>query len=324
VSAFLAKHQYVVIFIVGLIIIGAAAILIVQLNGVYLSNGNGNSSAAPAIPAAPAAPSVSLVIQKSGKTNTLVVNWANLPDGTTELNIFRAKNSSSTPQWALWKTVQVGNADTGSAEFNLTNSDLGYQYYVQATGKNPTGDGGGPATNVLWTSSSTTPMTTTSTVPTTGNNNGNGGGQNNNTSSTNTTTTTSNNGNNGTSGNSTTTGTGGNGNAPTGNAYYNPQVQITGYGTTLGSFWVEHVNQSIEVGWQNLPTSTDELIFYRSTTQDGPWNQFLKQKNPGSTGSYSLQIVDGTLGDPYYYQMVAYANGVTVGTYGPIYLPAAN
>ena len=341
-KAFLSKHQFIILWILGLIIVGAAAVLIIQLNGVYLpvSSVSPRSSAVSAA-ATPAAPHVSLTIQTNGKAHTLVVQWNDLPGGTTALNIFRSR-TAATSSWELWKTVSVpdGQTASGNAQFGLTQNDLGYRYYVQAVGNNTSGSGGGgggngnglngTGNNVLWTSSSTTPIETTSTTSTSGNdtNSGQAGTPpsetsssspaQNSTTTTSTATTTAITGTTNSSTN-TTTGSGGSP-APSGNPYYNPQVQVMGYGTAQGTFWVQHVNQSIEVGWQDLPSSTDDLIFSRAASSTGPWNKFLEQKNPGSTGSYSLQIVDGTLNEPYYYEMTAFQGAVSSATYGPIYL----
>ncbi len=44
------------------------------------------------------------------------------------------------------------------------------------------------------------------------------------------------------------------------------------------------------------------------------------QANPG-VAAYSIQIADDTLGQPYYYEMQAFAESSTIATYGPVYLP---
>lgn len=338
-KAFFAKHQFIILWILGLVIIGAATVLIIQLNSVYVPT----ASVLPGSPAistspTPIAPSVTLVIQAKGKMRTLIVRWSDLPAGTTALDIFRSK-TTATSSWELWKTVSVpvGQALSGNAQFDLTANDLGYQYYVQAVGSGTNGQNGigggqnGSGSNVLWTSSSTSPTATTSGTLSSGT--GAGGGQNSqpysqtqqttsasttqgNANSTSSATTAVTGTNTATSG---TTGSGG-GAASGGNPYYNPQVQVMGYAGTQGSFWVQHVNQSIEVGWQDLPSSTNDLIFFRAASSTGPWNQFLVQKDPGSTGSYSLQIVDGTLNEPFYYEMTAMQGTVSSITYGPIYL----
>ena len=292
--SFLSKHQYLVIWISGLVIIGALTVLVIQLNGSFLPTISSLSQPIPAPPAGmPApipAPSVTLTIQKIGKQNSLMIQWQNLPNGTTKLYIFRGKGTS-TSTWALWKTLTLGQGQLtdGNTQFNLAPGDLGYEYYVQAV----SGGGGGQnstSSEVLWESGAGVPGPS---------DNGNGGGNGN-------------------------SGGGGNGSGTSGNPYYNPQIQVTGYGTANGDFWAQHVNQSIEIGWQNLPPDTDTIIVTRSQSENGPWNQILAQQNPSLSGSYSLQLVDGTLNEPYYYEMIAQDGTTILGTYGPVYLPPAN
>lgn len=348
-GAFFSKHQYIVIWIAGLAIVGAFAVLIVDLNGTFLPNASAPQPSAgvvaPATPSLPPAPSVTLTLQQNSKEHSLMLEWQNLPSNTTALNIFRGK-SASTSTWTLWKTIVIEAGQlNGDAQFDLGAADLGYEYYVQAVNSGGSNGGGGgssgngTSTDVLWTSNPTTPAT--STTPVSGNSGGGGGGDQNNSGGSNnqssTSSSTQNSGNNTSSSNSGAgngnqnssssngnSSTGGNNNGGgNGNAYYNPQIQVTGYGTANGDFWVNHVNQSIEVGWQNLPAGTTDIVVYRSIADAGPWNQLLEQENPGSTGSYSLQLVDGTLDDPYYYELTAFQGVSASTTYGPVYLPAA-
>jgi hypothetical protein len=230
----------------------------------------------------------------------------------------------------LWKTIKL-SADQllgGSVLFDLGTADQsGYSFYFEAV--NGGGGGGNNSTStqtILWTSDITIPGTDTSGGQGNGNQNQGTGG--NSSSTNNTGNSSSSQGNNG---NGTSTGNGngnnasgsGNNNGQSGFLYYNPQIQVTGYGTANGDFWVQHVNQSIEVGWQNLPPAVDSIILSRSQDQSGPWNQLLKENNPSANGSYSLQLVDGTLNQPYYYEMTAYSGTTTIGVYGPAYLPPA-
>ncbi len=337
---FFSKHQFIILWILGLIIIGAAAVLIVQLNGVYVPTASVlPESPAGSAPPPPAPPSVTLAIQANGKTRTLMVRWSDLPAGTAALDIFRSR-TAATSSWELWKTVSVpvGQALSGNAQFDLTPDDLGYQYYVQAVGSGTNGQNGigggqnGTGSNVLWISSSTIPTATMSGAQ--NNETGTGSGQNNQTdnqpqqttgasttqSVSNATTSATTIAASGTNMAASGTTGGGGGAAPSGDPYYNPQVQVMGYAGTQGSFWVQHINQSVEVGWQDLPSNTNDLIFSRAASSTGPWNQFLVQKDPGGTGSYSLQIVDGTLNKPFYYEMTAMQRAGSSATYGPIYL----
>ena len=341
--AFLARHQYLIIWISGLLIIGALTILVIQLNGVSLPNAlslnQPSPNATPLAPALPPTPSISLTIQKSRSSSTLMLRWQNLPDGTTELLIFRGK-ANSTSSWKLWKTVVLGQDQfsNGTASFKLNPGDAGYEYFVQASSGGG-GVNGNASSTILWESSPTVPTTGGDSGGGNGGTNGSGGGTggggngdngNGSEGGGNSSTTqgsgggnssSSNGGNGSSTGIGTGGGTGGGNSSGTGDPYYNPQIQITGYGTANGSFWVQHVNQSIEIGWQDLPTSTTAITVTRSQDKNGPWNQILSQQNPSPSGSYSLQLVDGTLGDPYYYEMTAFTGTTTIGVYGPAYLP---
>lgn len=337
--SFLSKHQYLIIWISGLLIIGSLTVFVIQLNELSVS-----TTPAPAqLPATPAAqapnvtpvPAIALAISKSGTKSTLTVQWRNLPQGTTELYIFRRKEAGT---WKLWQTIMLSldQRSSGNASLKLGPNDAGYEYYVQAVG-----DGGGnnASTTILWESSSTTPDSGEGSGGGGAGEPGNGGGSTSSTQgigggesggSSSSTGGTENGGPGSDSGGGEGGGGGGGGgsgsgggnsSSTSGNPYYNPQIQVTGYGTANGSFWVDHANQSIEIGWQDLPAVVDSIIVARSQDKTGPWNQILAQKNPSPSGSYSLQLVDGSLGDPYYYEMTAFTGTTTVGIYGPIYLP---
>ena len=86
------------------------------------------------------------------------------------------------------------------------------------------------------------------------------------------------------------------------------------------SFWVEHVNGAIEIGWQNLPSATTHVLVGRSANQTGPWATLLQQNNPVITEPYFIRVIDQSLNNPYYYRLTASAGSQTVATYGPIFL----
>jgi hypothetical protein len=326
---FLARHSYLIIWISALIIVGSAATLIVQLNGVM--TGSLYHPAPPMLagqnpqaPTAPQPPAVTLTIVKSPTGNSLVVQWQNLPSNTKALNIFRG-TTNATSTWSLWKTIDISAGDlaNGNATINLGSSLLdGYSFYAEAVSDNGNASGtqgGGGNSNILWTSSSTVPIVTTSTPPATP---PSAPPQNPTSTAENpqsppTTPTSSPTSSNPVSGTNPTSPTS---SAPTGNPYYNPEIQISGYGNAPGNFWVEHVNQSIEIGWQNLPENINAIVVARSASSTGPWSTIIRQQNPGTAGSYSLQIVDDTLNDPYYYEMTAFNGTTTIATYGPAYL----
>jgi hypothetical protein len=313
---FFSRHSYVVIWVLSLVIIGSLAILIVKLDETIpeLSNTPRNALSARQIPAAPL---VTVAIQKSTSGNSFVVQWENLPNGTVALEIFRGKTGTDPSTWTLWNTIQLSPDQlvNGNATINLgLENEDGYSFYEEAV------TGGDPGnTPPLWTSSSTVPVVTTSTPPTLPPNNPNQPPENpgNESSSTNSTSTNPNTPDNNPS---STPGSGNSPTTPTGTPYYNPEVQISGYGNAPGDFWLQHVNQSIEIGWQNLPPDIGTIVVTRSQDSNGPWNTLITQQNPGTSGSYSLQIVDNTINQPYYYEMTAFNGTTTIATYGPVYL----
>lgn len=317
---FFNKHSYIIIWITALILIGAAALAIFDLNG-YIpslpllprSQPAGTNGATTQQPTVPAAPSVAFVIQKTKSGNSFFVQWQNLPNGTTALNIFRGKTGTPQDTWSLWKTVSIpsGELANGSFEINLNGeNEDGYSFYLKAVDGND-GDTGTP----LWISSSTTPIVTTSTLEQPGTS----GNQNPPDQSS----TPNNPGNNPPPSNPTGTSQGGSNNppTPTGTPYYSPQVQISGYGSEhTGNFWVQQVDQKIQIGWQDIPQGVTDIVIERSQDQDGPWTTILAQKNPGTGGPYSIQLVDNTFGVPFYYELNAMVGTSTIATYGPVYL----
>lgn len=319
-----------IVIILGLFVLTGAAFFFVLHWGSQItipSNDLPNIPAAPPAPVVPKDPKVTLTIEKSKDGNTLLIQWENLPNNTTALNIFRTVKGKS--NWSLWKTITIGSGElgNGSAEINIGNATFSnYSFYTEAvTGGN--GPGNGTSTSkgdTLWTSPPTDIIVPTSTPNPPPNGNTQGGGNQNGSS---------------TNDNhvppppappappqsSSTPGSGNGGGTPPpqGTPYYNPQLQISSYGSDQsGSFWVQHVDQKIQIGWQSLPPDATSIVVYRSPNQDGPWiTAVLTQENPDVNSAYSIQIVDDTLDQPYYYEMQALAESTTIATYGPVYLP---
>jgi hypothetical protein len=330
---FFARHSYLVVWVLALVIFGSLAYAILQLN-FYVPTPNaapsGGSSGTAAVqsPAIPP-PSVNFFIQKAASGNSFVVQWENLPNGTVALNILRSTTGQD--NWTLWKTVTItpDELDSGNADLAIgTATEAGYSFEVEAVSGNAstTGVGNSSSTSgqtVLWTSSSTIPVVTTSTPPEQNPPSQNPPGQNPPPQSTPSSTSSSTNpstSSNPSSSSSSSENNSSTSQTPSGIPYYNPQVQITAYGNAPGSFWVSHVNQSIEIGWQNIPEGVDTITVARSASSTGPWSTIIIQNNPGTSGSYSLQIVDDTIDEPYYYQMTALDGTTTIATYGPAYL----
>jgi len=321
--AFFSRYSFIFIFIGVMIVVGIIFGIVFQQNTHLPTNvspkGVSQYAVAPAAPLPPPpAPTVSMTIIKSKSGNKLLVQWANLPQNTSALNIYRGLSSKPSSTWAIFKTISIDDTNFagGSENFDIgTSLQAGYSFFIQAVNDNvgnSSSTNGTPITTVTFTSGVIVPPVTTAPPPTNNTPPGNG------TPST------------------TQTQTPGNNTPPpppsqTNNTpppppstdipYYNPQLQLSGtQPKQTGSFLVQHVDQKIQIAWQNLPTSTTGLAIYRSPNQDGPWSLVLSQQSPGVLDSYSIQLVDDTLGAPFYYEMLAQNGSTTIGTYGPIFL----
>lgn len=319
----LKRHTYIIIWILSLLIIGALAIVVLQLNSYIPTPLSPATQSGGQHTTIPTPTHITLTIVKSRTGNSLFVQWQNLPDGTAALNIYRGKTGTDPSTWLLWKTLSLTGYDlmSGNSKINIgTATEIGYSYSVQAVGNIPgNGTGSGQSQVILWQSSSTTPYVAT-TPPTQSEStpiNTSLAAQTNSSSTSSTTQQISQ------TSSSTGLSTNNSPTAPSGTPYYNPQIQIESYGSSQsGTFWVKHLDQKIEIGWQNLPSQTTSIVISRSQNQTGSWTDVLTLQNPGTAGSYSIQVVDNTLSAAYYYAMTAYAGTATVATYGPIYLAA--
>ena len=286
----------------------------------------------------PAPPKVTVEIQRSKTEDVLIVRWDNIPRNTARIKIYRAR--AGTTDWVLWKTIDItnitagggiagggagsfiGNAENGSFSISLSEPSGGnenYVYYVQAIvpTDTSTGTGGGPPPEeILWTSPVTAPLVVTSTPPSTTESTPPPAPPTPQPTSTAPSTTTPSQPTSSPPVSPPTT--------PSGIPYYTPQGTISGYGQPQsGNFWVQHTDNKIDIGWQNLPAGTASFVVSRSQDQNGPWVSMLTQKNPPITGGpYSIKILDHTLYEPYYYKMDVYdQNNGIMASYGPAYLP---
>ncbi len=265
--------------------------------------------------------------------NKIVVSWENLPNGTDRIVIFRSGKNGT---WVRWNTVVIQSSGGGSVEITLKPGENAgaYSYYAQAfspngytlwasqitqaeppappPGESPTstttsttGTGQiaqGPATPPTGSQGNQNPTSTTVAPP-------------NPTSSTPAPPPAS--------GNTTTTS-----NPPPPPpsgppvAYYTPSGQIAGYFTPqLDPFYVTHVNEYIEISWQNLPPPTDVIIVYRSQDQNGPWKELLRQEQPSTSTRDFVRLIDYTLTNSYYYRMDALSGSQVLAAYEPVFLP---
>ncbi len=338
------SRSFIAFMLAAFIVVGALFFFTLY-QGSEFPNQNAQApqnAGAPALPPPPPAPGVSLMVQTSTKSDFIVIAWANLPEGTIALDVFRTLKKKIS--WELWHEIPITTSTRGggSTTFALGKKEvvLRYSFYVQAvSGADHHAAGGGTnakGQGILWTSSvlDAAPQSQNGQGGGSGGG-GAGGGANNGTGGTangtssapstgNGTSTSTNNpagGNN--ANNSTSSGQSGGGNAPapSGTPYYTPEIKISGYGQPPGgSFWVQHIDQKIQIGWQGLPPPMTRIEVARAASGTGPWSTILIQENPDLVGPYSLQLVDDTLGQPYYYELNGYAGSSTIGTYGPVYL----
>ena len=296
------------------------------------------------------------------KQGALVLAWANLPDGTERVDIFRSVRGTN--KWEKWKsfTITSGSASGDTIEIPVSSrEDLAlYSFYAQAVGtyipgsagsggaQNPfSGSPSGPAMgdgaigaflneegeSVLWVSMETeletyvpppppapaqpgAPNQSQTSTPT-GNeppsmiipilSPGSTSSPASPASSSSAPQTTPAQAQPGTPGQA---------------IYYAPNGTISGYGSAepAASFWVEHVNKNIEIGWQGIPASTTLAIVYRSSSETGPWSELLRQTGPHT--SYLIRLIDNTLDRAFYYKMAAREGTTVLQTYGPLFLPA--
>ena len=258
---------------------------------------------------------------------TVVIQWKYLPEGTNKIKIYRSKNGGP---WIYWKTIDLSST-SGQAELRMAVGENANNYTFYAEGL---GDEGTTWTSPPITASTSTPPTSGTNPPPAGPNpnpppagppppgststptstpppNPPPPGAPSSTPPDSTPTSTPP-PPPGATPSSTTTGT---------VNYYNPDGTPAGnYTPPPDTFWVQHVNNNIEMGWQNLPVGTTNVVINRSTGEDGPWTTLLIQQSPDQPGL--LRVVDSSINAPHYYQMQARAGSSVLATYGPVLLEA--
>ena len=325
-NSFFSKYSFLVIWILVIIIVGALFVLVVQPSLHFGSAAPADESPITAVPApAPVAPSpsVTLTIEKSKSGNSLFVQWANLPGDTTALNIFRGlKNSTS--GWSLWQTLHTHSRRAGQRE----RDDRAWKKYacrifiLCGSGKwqrnrDEQGRRSGFNPAVLWTSSVSDPTVTTSTPPSAPGTN--------------------------------------NGGHPTGSSNVDASLPCYEHNSRFvfdhasfdhspaNAIRVPHsiilrcksrdtarrrqiifgystsIRRSRSVG-RICPPPRTALSFSGRKIRMDRGRSCLTQQNPGVNCAYSIQVVDDTLGTPYFYEMNAVEGSTTIATYGPVYL----
>jgi len=257
----------------------------------------GSSPASASASTLQTAPSINIGIQKANGKLRLVVRWNDLPDATTKIDVYYSATENGNYRLIGSIAVAPGTSSGGSGYLSVPNGyQNGYYYGAAAT------SGG----STLWASTSTPPSDVSS-----GTNNetqsGNSGG---NISPSNSSGTSD----FGVSSTSVASGTN--------NTAFDASSSASASVPTPGeSFLVQHADMKIQISWQTLPANTSKVVVSRSASTSGPWVPVLTETSITTYGPYSLEIVDETLGDPYYYKMTVYdAAGAVIETFGPTFL----
>jgi hypothetical protein len=88
-------------------------------------------------------------------------------------------------------------------------------------------------------------------------------------------------------------------------------------GSGAETFWVTHVDQKLELGWQNLPSSTTYARVSRAA-QGGEWKTLLEQNNP--VDPYFIRLIDATLHEAHQYKLEVFSGVSLIGIFGPVTL----
>lgn len=261
--------------------------------------------------------SVILCVKKDG---SLAIFWQNLPKDTKTLNIYR--KDGETGDSVLWKTVNVtgesgslnlGKEEGGPATYTVEGVGASGSTNWSSVGNTASAGAAGSQSSTSQTSTSS-PQTTNPTIPPTTPPPTTPPPSQNSTSTTTPPPTTP---PPATSSTPPTT-------PPADTStiyYYTPSGQISGTSSvSIASFWVQHVNKKIEIGWQNIPSSTTKIIIYRSQLESSGYTKLLEQTN--LLTSYVIRLEDNAVTENYYYRMEAKNGSTLIATYGPVYLPA--
>ncbi|RJQ28360.1 hypothetical protein C4571_03860 [Candidatus Parcubacteria bacterium] len=334
--------KYLVPLVFVLIFIGLVFLLLKRPASIEVVTPEPAQSVLPISPP-PQGPSPSVSITQKDKT-TLGLRWENFPSGTEILRVFRSPVGKN--RWLQWQSIPSAGG-SGNAEIQIgSKEDLNnFSYYFQAASSG--GDslytspvaqpgGGSPGTstspgtpiggfNLVMAASTSTEAppqsgfnlagTATGTAPPT---------------------TQFNLSNTSTQPTPTSTATSSEpapivlAFLPTSSVtifmkgiYYSPLGIIpTGSGVQDADFWVLYINQFIEVGWQNISTSTNKIALYRSASQSGPWLKILEQTGVDPTQPDVVRFGDNSSGADHYYRMEALDGSTILQTYGPVLLPA--
>lgn len=307
------RRSFVIVVVIALLVVASYFFFA----GVPTRTSPAADTPSPSLSPTPEDPNLPKVTFEVKGKSILLVKWRNLSEDIAYLTIYRKKITGGA--WANWKKINLEKGETtGSRELQIEKGDDIYNYSFSAGGSNSSGQ-------TVWTSPAVQavpytepppppPPTQASPPPP--------------------------------EGTPPPAGSGGSSTSPqasppppapapppsptpsppsaspppegyTGPISYYPSGAAVAASST-DNFWVLHVNQRIEVGWQNIPPNANQAVVYRSSNSGSPWN-FLMQQNPPSD-PYFIRLVDDTLNDPYYYKLDLLQNGQLVTTYGPVLL----
>ncbi|MBI2034043.1 MAG: hypothetical protein HYT13_03015 [Candidatus Liptonbacteria bacterium] len=248
---------------------------------------------------------------------TLVLSWQNLPTGTSRIDVFRARLACE--NWSKWKTTAIEDPNQGSVEIKIyENLSSGYCIYFEAISRS--GEAlwsSTPLNQIAYLGSSTPPPQGQTSGPGTPSEPLSSTSQSEPTSTSTETQTTS-----------TTTETTSTTTETTSTSTETTSTTTESTSTVLDivhteNFWVEHVNQRIEIGWQNMPSGTDKIVVSRSVVSEGLWKKLFEQQGPFENKPYVIRLLDETIDSPQYYKLEALSSsGAILQTFGPLLLPA--
>lgn len=251
---------------------------------------------------------------KDGKT--LILSWQNLPTGTSRIDVFRAKLACES--WSKWKTTEVKDPNQGSVEIKANENISSNCFYFKAVSESGA---------QLWSSTPQSQIAYLNGGSTSQTGESNGGQNQQTSQSTSTSTSNQTQGQTSTSTATQTTSTATQTTSTTAQPTSTPTQSTSTVPDIVHTenFWVEHVNERIEIGWQNMSSGTQKIAVSRSTTENGPWIKLFEQQGPFENKPYVIRLLDETIDSPRYYKLEALSSsGATLQTFGPLLLLALN
>jgi hypothetical protein len=337
----MARNWYLII---GFSIILIATVALIVAAVFVLSNDTSFSLFAPEPPPKPApappirlqpAPEINIYKGGDAKKPTLIIVWKNLPGDTAKINIFRT-GACAISDWEIWKIINVFGLQAGAVEIALKLSEARCDFSYRTETASQGGKTSWSSNPLLpedvlppdFAMPTSTPATVTDppppqppNAPSTSPPSGTPSSTPQPGESSSTPSSTALSPQPTSTPSSTPSSPSPTSSTPEQNTYYTPQSTVSGYeNPQSGQFWVQHVNQNIECGWQNLPSGTTAIVILRSAQPSGPWGSLIEQGNPDVVGPSVIRLVDDTLNTSQYYLLEAKSGGTVLQTFGPVLL----